>query len=410
MKNLVLSISGLLLLALHANAQQQPNVTVNPNINTNVSSTSSYSYTVNDVKNSVNVKYGNGSNNQDVQDDTPMKAKSFSKAFGVDKNDKINLSNQFGSITIKTWDKNEIKVDVDMKAYAKTADEAQKLLDDVSIIATKTGDIVNYKTEMGNRNGNWGSSVKNGKTIWRREVKVHYTVYMPATNALTAAQQYGNITIDDFSGPTSIKVQYGNITAGNLANTNNYLSIQYGKGDIKDMGGADIKHQYGGGLIIGTVSNNLNLDAQYTSVKIAAVKGAASIKHQYGSGTSIGSVNGMLNANMQYCTINVGNLRGNFTSRAQYGKVIVDEIEAGKDVDVDAQYSSVSLGFASNYNGDFDVKTQYGSFKYPSTVTAKREGGDDRGYSSSKNYTGQIGKGGNGKVTVKVQYNGVTFK
>jgi hypothetical protein len=410
MKNLVLGISGLLLLALQANAQQQPNVTVNPNINTNVSSTSSYSYTVNDVKNSVNVKYGDGSNNQDVQDDTPMKAKSFSKAFGVDKNDKINLNNQYGSITIKTWDKNEIKVDVDMKAYAKTESEAQKLLDDVSIIATKTGDLVSYKTEMGNRNGNWGSSVKNGKTIWRREVKVHYTVYMPNVNALTASQQYGNINMGDFSGPTSIKVQYGNFIAGNLANANNYLSIQYGKGDIKDMGGADIKHQYGGGLIIGTISNNLNLNAQYTSVKIAAVKGAASIKHQYGSGTSIGSVNGMLNANMQYCTINVGNLRGNFTSRAQYGKVIIDEIEAGKDVDVDAQYTSVNLGFASNYNGDFDVKTQYGSFKYPSTVTAKREGGDDSGYSSSKNYTGQIGKGGNGKVIVKVQYNGVTFK
>ena len=69
------------------------------------------------------------------------------------------------------------------------------------------------------------------------------------------------------------------------------------------MGGADIKHQYGGGLIIGTISNNLNLNAQYTSVKIAAVKGAASIKHQYGSGTSTGSVNGMLNANMQYLSL-----------------------------------------------------------------------------------------------------------
>ncbi len=409
MKNLVLGISGLLLLALQANAQQQPNVTVNPNINTNVSSTSSYSYTVNDIKNSVNVKYGDGSNNQDVQDDTPLKAKSFSKAFGVDKNDKINLNNQYGSITIKTWDKNEIKVDVDIKAYAKTESEAQKLLDEVSIMATKTGDLVNYKTEMSNRNGNWGSSIKNGKTVWRREVKIHYIVYMPNVNALTASQQYGNIIMGDFSGPTSIKIQYGNLIAGNLANANNYIAIQYGKGDIKDMGGADIKHQYGAGLTIGTVSNTLNLNAQYTTVKIAAVKGAASIKHQYGSGTTIGSVSGALNANMQYCGIKIGTLRGNLTSKAQYGKVAIDEIEAGRDVDVDAQYTSVNLGFASNYNGDFDVKTSYASFNYGANVTAKREGGEDRSYSSTKNYTGQIGKGGNAKVIVRVQYNGVTF-
>lgn len=412
MKNLVLGISGLLLLALQANAQQQPNVTVNvnPNINTNVSSTSSYSYTVKDVKNSVNVRYGDGSNNQDVQDDTPMKAKSFSKAFGVDKNDKINLNNQYGSITIKTWEKNEIKVDVDMKAYAKTESEAQKLLDDVSIMATKTGDLVSYKTEMGNRNGNWGSSVKNGKTIWRREVKVHYTVYMPNVNALTAAQQYGNITMGDFTGPTSIKVQYGNFIAGNLANANNYLSIQYGKGDVKDMGGADIKHQYGGGLIIGTVSNNLNLDAQYTAVKIAAVKGTASIKHQYGDGTTIGNVSGALNVNTQYCAIKIGSLRGNLTSKAQYGKVIIDDIEPGKDVDVDAQYSNVSLGFSTNYNGDLDVRTNYGSFNYGTNVTAKRQGDDGRSYNSSKRYSGQVGRGGSGKINIDTQYGSVTFK
>lgn len=410
MKNLILVASGMLMVVTQINAQQQPSVTVStsPKIVTTVSSSSSsYAYTVNDVKNGVNVKYGDQT--QEVQDETPVKSKSFTKSFTVDKNDKINLSNQYGTITIKTWDKNEIKVDVDMKAYAKTDDEAQKLIDDLSISATKSGDLVSYKTEMGDRNGNWGSSVKNGKTIWRREVKVYYTVYMPANNSLTVSQQYGNVIIGDFSGPTSLKLQYGNLTAGNLMNGNNYISIQYGKGEVKDMGGAQIKHQYGSGITLGTVSN-LDLNAQYTSVKITAVKGAATIRHQYGSGTTIGSVNGTLNANMQYCTIKVGNLRGNFTSRAQYGKVIIDEIEAGKDVDVDAQYTTVTLGFASNYNADFEVRTQYAGFNYSSNVTAKREGGDDRSYSSSKNYSGQIGKGGSARVSIKVQYNGVTFK
>lgn len=412
MKNLMLSACSILLLAAQVNAQQQPIVSVTTSGNgksVTTTSSSSFSYTNSDVKNNVNVRYGDGSNNNAEQDDTPVKAKTFSKAFGVDRGDKINLNNQFGSITIKTWDKNEIKVDVDMKAYAKTDDEAQKLIDDVSISATKTGDLVSYKTEMGERNGNWGSSVKNGKTIWRREVKVHYTVYMPANNSLSASQQYGNITMGDFAGPTSIKVQYGNLLAGNLTNTNNYISIQYGKGEVKDMGGAQIKHQYGSGITLGTISNTLNLDAQYTSVKIAAVKGATSIKHQYGNGTTIGSVSGALNVNTQYCGIKIGTLRGNLTSKAQYGNVTIDEIEAGKDVDVDAQYTAVKLGFANNYNGDFEVKTSYASFNYGDNVTAKREGGDDRGYSSTKNYTGQIGKGGNAKVMVKLQYNGLSF-
>ena len=405
MKNLVLSMSGAILLAVQVNAQQ-PSVTVNSNTNASNTKNVSYSYTVNDVKNSVNVRYNDSGSNQDVKDD-PMRSKTFSKSFTADRNDKVNLSNQYGSITIKVWNKNEIKVDADIKAYAKTEDEAQKLLDDVEVTATKTGDLVTYKTSMGERNGNWGSSVRNGKTIWRREVKTHYIVYMPAANALTATQQYGNIIMDDFAGPTSIKVQYGNLTAGNLSNANNYISIQYGKATVKDMGGARIKHQYGGGFTMGTV-DDLDLDAQYTSVNVAAVKGSATVKHQYGSGTTIGQV-GNLNVNTQYTTIKIGALHGNIVSKAQYGKVIVDEIDAGKSVAVNAQYTSVNLGFSANYNGDFEVRTNYGSFKYPSTVTVKRDG-DDRSYSSSKNYTGQIGKGGAATVNIDLQYNSVTFK
>jgi len=407
MKNLVLSLSSLLLLAAQVNAQQ-PSVTVNSN--TNDTKNVSYAYTVNDVKNGTNVRYSSSNGgNQDFKDDGPMRSKTFSKSFTVDRSDKINLNNQFGSITIKIWSKNEIKVDADIKAYAKTDDEAQKLLDDVVITATKTGDLVTYKTTMGERNGNWGSNVKNGKTIWRREVKTHYIVYMPASSALTASQQYGNIIMDDFEGPTSIRVQYGNLTAGNLSNANNYISIQYGKGSVKDMGGATVKHQYGGGITIGNVGN-LDLNAQYTAANVNSVKGNATIKHQYGGGTTIGNVSGTMNVNTQYAPIKIGNLNGNLTAKAQYGKVIIDEVGVGKDVDVDAQYSTINLGFAANYNADFEVRTQYASFNYSSNVTAKREGGDDRNYSSSKNYSGQIGKGGSARVNVKIQYNSVTFK
>lgn len=415
MKKLVLSASSLFILATQVIAQE-PSINVNTSYKTTESTSiksktkdnsSTYSYTVSDVKNGVNVKYGDKT--QEVQDDSPSKAKTFTKSFSIDRSDKINLNNQFGSITIKVWNKNEIKVEADIKAYAKTENEAQKLLDDVVVTATKSGDLVTYKTTMGDRNGNWGSNVRNGKTIWRREVKTHYIVYMPASNALTVSQQYGNIIMDDFAGPTSIKVQYGNLTAGNLSNANNYISTQYGKASVKDMGGAKIKHQYGGGTTLGAV-DNLDLDAQYTTVSVASVKGAATIKHQYGGGTTIGTVSGAMNVNTQYAPIKISNLRGNLTSRAQYGKVLIDNIEAGKDVDVDAQYSTVSLGFASNYAADFDVRTHYGSFKYGANVSARREGGDDRSYSSSKSYTGQIGKGGNARVKVTSQYNTVTFK
>ncbi len=160
------------------------------------------------------------------------RSKSFSKTFNVDRNDKVSLNNQFGSIVIKTWDKNEVRVDVDIKAYSNSDSDVQKLIDGVSIDATKNGDVVSFKTNMGDRNGRYGRGIKNGVTTWRREVKVNYTVFMPAVNPLTVQQQYGNVEMGNFAGPTSLKVEYGNLVAGNLSNTNNYINVQYGKCDM----------------------------------------------------------------------------------------------------------------------------------------------------------------------------------
>jgi hypothetical protein len=396
MKKLMLSVSSIVLLGLHVNAFQNPAEVTNSTVDVV-------------AVNKKGANYQKITDFETVQDNSTERTKTFSKSFAIDKNDKINLSNIYGSITIKVWDKNEIKVDVEMKSFATTSKDAQTLIDNVNIQANKNGDIVTYKTEMGSKNGNWGTNTRNGKIIWRREVKVYYTVYMPSYNPLTASQQYGNILIDNYNGATSFKIQYGNLTAGNLTNTNNHISIQYGKGEVKDMGGANIKHQYGSGFTAANVGN-LNIDAQYTTMNFASVRGAASIKHQYGGGTKIGYVSGALNINTQYVTAQIKNLDGNLTSKAQYGKLIIDKIEAGKDVDVNAQYTGVSLGFANNYNGDFEVRTQYGTFKYPETVTAIEQGGDSRNNNTSKNYIGQIGKGGAAKVIVNLQYNSLTFK
>ncbi len=235
------------------------------------------------------------------------------------------------------------------------------------------------------------------------------TVYMPASNALTASQTYGPLTIDDFAGPTSLKVQYGNLIAGNLSNSNNYISVQYGKAALRDVNAAKIKQQYGDGLTINTIGN-IDLDAQYSSAKIGTVKGTANIKHQYGSGTTIETA-GALTLSAQYTKIKVGNLKGNLNGKVQYGRITVDEIESGnKDITINGSYSDIDLGFGAAYNGDFDISTNYGGgFRYGSNVTTKKLG-EDRGYNSVKNYSGQVGKGGTAKINIRTDYGSITFK
>ncbi|TFB34133.1 hypothetical protein E3V97_00875 [Pedobacter alluvionis] len=369
------------------------------------------------------------------------RSKSFSKSFNVDNNDKINLNNQYGSITIKTWDKKEVRVDVDIKAYSSSDNDAQKLIDGISIDATKNGDAVTFRTNMGDRSGRYGRGVKNGVTTWRREVKVNYVVYMPAVNPLTVSQEYGNVELGNFSGPTYLKVEYGNLVAGNLSNVNNYINVQYGKCDIQDLNAAVVKHEYNGPVTIGVVGT-LQLDAEYVAVNINTIRKSADIKVQYGRGLTVGTIGGNLLLNAEYAKVNINTVKGNtvakqaygdlniasagkITVKAEYSNVTLGSINGDANINMDynrlnvseitpacknftfgGEYVSVGLGFADRYNGNFNVSTSYAGFKYGSNVTSNLVSKDDE----TKKYTGKIGSGGAANVSIKTEYGSVTFK
>jgi hypothetical protein len=412
MKNLIALIAGLCLMISQADAQTVAS-------NTNTTTVTSYQ-----------------------NEDGPMRSKSFSKAFPADGSDKIVLSNAYGTMQIKVWDRKEIQVDVEIRSYANTDNEAQKLLDEVSIEASKSGDQISFRTKMDQENRSWGNGSRNGKK-WRREVKVNYVVNMPAANALTLSQTYGSVTMGDLSGALYAKVQYGNFNAQNLTNTNNYVSVQYGDCNIQSLNAAVIKQQYGKVVTIGTV-NTLDLNAQYAGVKIITIKGNATIKQQYGSGVSIGSVENLtldaqysninistirgnanidqqynnlsigsvdkLNLKSQYTSVTVGSLNGNGNFDMEYNKLAIAEItNACKNLNVDGQYVDISLGFNNSYNAGLDVHTNYAGFKYSGEVTARLLN-DTKDYSSSKDYTGKIGNGGGATVKVKADYGSVTIK
>ncbi|WP_113660835.1 hypothetical protein [Pedobacter nanyangensis] len=457
MKNIIFSISALVWSVLQANAQvavpPTPPTPAAPAAEYSQSSSTSVSRslvvtrhkTTKDGK--VTETTESYSNYQQGQYDDPQRTKSFSKSYSIGRGDKVNVANIYGNIIVKTWEKNEVKVDADIRAFANSEDEAQKLIDNVTISSSKNGDEAMFKTQMEDRNGNWGNGNRNGKR-WRREVKIFMTVYLPSNVALSATQQYGNLEIPDFSGPTALKVQYGKLITGDLSNVNNFISAQYTSVDLKDVNKATIKQQYGSGLTIASIGDlnltaqyatvrigdikrnasirqqygsglsiesvgNLDLDAQYASVKIGTVRGEAGIRVQYGSGLSIEQV-GNLSLTSQYTAVRVGRLTGIFTAKSQYGgKLNIEKIEASsKTINVDAEYITVTLGFAPNFGGNLNVDTHYASFKYGENVNAKRVGVDEeeRGSSSTKEYAGTIGRGGPSNVKATVRYNSITIR
>lgn len=353
--------------------------------------------------NGVVLNDNNSSSNVASVDETNGKTKIVVKSFIISKTDKVTISNVYGSITVKTWNKDEARLDAFINAESSRDNNTQKLIDKVDILASKVDDGVSFQTKIepnDSRFGLFGGSEK-------REVQVAITLYIPTTVTLTATQQYGNITLDDFDGPTSLKVQYGDLTVNSLNNTKNSVSAQYSKVNIQNVKSAKLSVQYGGGLKIGTV-DELDLLAQYAGVTIGWVKRGASIKQQYGNGLKIGKIND-LTLTAQYANVNLEKLYGNLSAKIQYGKFKVSELETpAGDIKVDSQYAQVGIGFGSNLNADFSVKCAYSNVTFGDRIAAKKLS-DDRREGHRKEYSGTIGKGGSTVLKITAQYGGVTF-
>jgi hypothetical protein len=327
----------------------------------------------------INIPSGTFTNNGwtlGAPQDAVEKVKKLTKTYPIDANDQLLVTTSYGKITVNTWDKNEIKVDVEIKAYAASDDDAQKLLDGVSIDNSKQGNLVKFITNFGttNRSNSWLST-----SFWRggdnkQKIDVYYTVYMPSKNTLNLKTNYTNIILPDFNGAVGINMNYGDLNAGKLDGLINKISSNYAKMEIEYINNAEVFCSYGDLDI--NKAKNLKVSCNYTHVNISSLSEDNSVKMNYGD-------------------FQLNSLDKNF-----------------KTLNLTSNYLQSKFNFAGSPNFNFDISTSNSSFKYDDskvTITSKTPSDEQKGWSSTKNYKGYYGKSPSGNITIKSNYGGVKF-
>jgi hypothetical protein len=276
------------------------------------------------------------------------KKKTYTKSYTVSNSDKISFYNQFGELKINTWDKNEVKATVTITAEASTDEKAQTILDYISIEDGKSNDGVFFKTKIDKqKNSQWGKGEKQGYHI-------DYVVYVPARNPLYARNDFGPMSIGDYSGEITLDSKYGNLTTGKLSNVNKVL-VEYGKATI-------------GGI------NNGSLVIKYSKA-------------------AIDNLDGNVNAVFEYCHI---------------AKLGVDNNT--KALTVKNSYSQLYLDVNTNISASFDISTNYGNLhnKTNFDIKEEKEDNDQHGPRFNKRYLGKSGSG-NTAMKIKSDYGQVTL-
>jgi len=310
------------------------------------------------------------------------KIKTYSKSYNISSGDKLQIDNHYGKVTVNTWNKNEFKVDVQIRALANEDDDAQKMLDGVTIADSKDGSTVSFATKIENMGNTWEIRTNNGDTkVFRiRKTEVNYTVYIPSKNPLTITTKYSNVTLPDYRGKLTINTTYGSLVAKELSNTDNDISTHYTEVNIESLNGGNMNCSYGNMIKIG-VANNLTLATNSVATDIAKVKTAGNITNRYGAGLKINNIDKNV-----------------------------------KSLNIVSSYAPVALDVKNGNNFDFDITTRnsLNGFKYSDDnvkVISKSPADDEHRYGyTTKNYKGYVGKSNNDtKVTITTSYQPVQF-
>jgi hypothetical protein len=320
----------------------------------------------------ISIKGSHTYNSNNIQQDDAS-TRSYSKTYPANGDDKLMIDNSYGNIVVNTWDKPYFKIDVQIRASARSASDEKDMLDDVSISDSKEGSAVVFKT-----------NIDRGKSIWKtifggywgdHKVSINYTVYMPSRNELVIRNLYGNTELPDLSGRVTIESAYGSLRGKSLSGEST-IRERYGNIDIESLGTTAIDLSYGN-LSLGSV-RNIQANASYSGISIEKLREAGAFNIRYGGGLKIED----MDRNVSHLAVN-------------------------------ATYSSVNVGFSGDENADFGIVVHYGDFNYHDhavTITEKSPGDNDRGPHTTKSFKGYVGRGGSGKsISINASYGSVQF-
>src|ERR1700730_1660471 len=283
------------------------------------------------------------------------KKKTYSKSYPVSSSEKISISNQFGEMKLTTWDKNEVKVDVNITAKADDEQRAKQILDKISIEDGKGSGGVYFKTKLAK--DQWDNEKnKDEKKNHRNEgMEINYTVYLPAGNPLNADNQFGPMTVPDYRGEATLTSKFGSLTAGKISNAK-AVTVEFGKADIAQLNG-----------------------------------GKLTIKFSRGSVNKLG---GEVDAIFEFCD-----------------KIKINVDNDLKDLDIKNSYSTMYVNLDKSFSGSYDISTSFGDFNNKSSFTIKEKGEQDEdkhGPRFDHKYTGTSGSG-NTKVKIKSSFGEVVL-
>jgi len=326
---------------------------------------------------------------------------------------KVILSNTRGKIEVKTWNKNEVSVEVLITVNARKQSDANDVFERIKIsfdAKDNTVSALTQITEIPRWNWNYVRSV----------YTIDYIVYMPKTCDLNLYNKFGDALIEELAGTATLTVKHGNIRLKNIQN-HLKLDLNYGNCTVMEAANSEIKMVHGN-IRLKKVSN-VNFFTSYSKVNVDL---AGDIKSKSINDTyKIGIVNEFRNIGKydkidiqqvkkivvvsEFSDFKIGLLEDSGDFDMLHGGVDIVEISQGfSDIFIVGEDTHFHFEVEEGSNYKMDATAQFASVKYPKVSNIVCQ--DKQGHERKVEFV--VGKKSNPKsyIKAKVKYGNLKIK
>ncbi|RLD62240.1 MAG: hypothetical protein DRJ01_06465 [Bacteroidetes bacterium] len=309
--------------------------------------------------------------------------KKFHEQYTIDHNTKFEITNKFGDINIKNWDKDEISIDATITVKSSNKDKADKIFNKIEVTISKEGNLVKAVTKIIDK-------------IHNSDFSIDYVVNTPSYINIQLYNKFGSVYIEELTGKSNISVKYGNLKADKIYddNTKPLSKINLGycnKANITEFNWGEIFIKYS--KIHIEKSKALIIVSKYSKVN---VDNSSSIVAESGYDSyNLGDVQNLVIVS-KYTDVNIDKVDKLIDLDSRYGNYRIENIPAEfESVKVLNKYGKINIGISPNASYKLDALIKYADIRYPEGRVSKIKNNNEL------KVNGKIGKKAT-KSTVKI--------
>ncbi len=275
--------------------------------------------------------------------------KTIKREFDITANGTTSLSNKYGKVDVKTWNRNRVKIDVTIIVNARNENEAQDVFDRIDIAFSNSTNTVKAVTNIQpSRKGMWNWSGDE-----KSDYSINYEVFLPASNNLELDHRYGDVFVAEMTGKVTAELKYANMKIEGVGDDSN-IDFAYGTGSLVRARDLSVEVSYA--KLNLEEARDITLSSKYTQVSIN--QAADVISSSKYDDYKLGTIRDFRNEG-KYDNINIRSA-DNVAVNSKYSQVNVDEVR--NSLDLDLQYGGSSSCLADGFN-EASLIGSYSDFK-----------------------------------------------